>query len=330
MAIDIVAAIAGEMGLDGAAINVTLPATQEIVISAANDSIKIGDGSGNFASVSASGAIKMDGSLVTQPVSAASLPLPAGAATAANQASLNVSAASLDSKTVIIDTSNVTVTASALPTGAATAALQTQPGVDIGDVTINNASGAGAVNIQDGGNSITVDGTVTANAGTNLNTSLLALESGGNLATAVASLNVMDDWDESDRAKVNLIVGQAGVQGGAGAVTPATQRVAIVTDQTFIPASAAPGTLTDRSGIATGTSATLMAANSNRKYILIQSTGSNGIWINFTSTAAAASPSILLSGQNSTFLMEGSFVSTEAIMVIRNGNSNQTFTAKEG
>lgn len=54
---------------------------------------------------------------------------------------------------------------------------QANSGVDIGDVTINNASGASAVNIQDGGNSITVDGTfwqatqpvsgtVTANAGT--------------------------------------------------------------------------------------------------------------------------------------------------------------------
>lgn len=49
-----------------------------------------------------------------------------------------------------------------LPTGAATSALQTQPGVDIGDVTINNSTGAAAVNIQDGGNSITVDGTVAA------------------------------------------------------------------------------------------------------------------------------------------------------------------------
>lgn len=49
----------------------------------------------------------------------------------------------------------------ALPTGASTAALQTQPGVDIGDVTINNSTGASAVNIQDGGNSITVDGAVT-------------------------------------------------------------------------------------------------------------------------------------------------------------------------
>lgn len=67
--------------------------------------------------------LKVDGSAVTQPISASSLPL---------------------------------------PTGAATAALQTQPGVDIGDVTINNTSGAGAVNIQDGGNSITVDGTVAA------------------------------------------------------------------------------------------------------------------------------------------------------------------------
>lgn len=34
-----------------------------------------------------------------------------------------------------------------------------QPGVDIGDVTVNNAAGAAAVNIQDGGNSITVDAT---------------------------------------------------------------------------------------------------------------------------------------------------------------------------
>lgn len=47
-----------------------------------------------------------------------------------------------------------------LPTGAATEAKQTQPGVDIGDVTINNAGGLSAVTIQDGGNSITVDGSV--------------------------------------------------------------------------------------------------------------------------------------------------------------------------
>ena len=41
--------------------------------------------------------------------------------------------------------------------------LGSNSGVDIGDVTINNGSGAGAVYIQDGGNSITIDGSVTAN-----------------------------------------------------------------------------------------------------------------------------------------------------------------------
>lgn len=93
---------------------------------------QIRDAAGNErgANVTAGGALQTDGSATTQPISAASLPL---------------------------------------PSGAATAALQTQPGVDIGDVTVNNASGASAVNIQDGGNSITVDGTITANlaAGTN-------------------------------------------------------------------------------------------------------------------------------------------------------------------
>lgn len=50
-------------------------------------------------------------------------------------------------------------------------------------------SGANAVPIQDGGNSITVDGTVAVNAGTNLNTSLLALEAGGNLALIKADVD---------------------------------------------------------------------------------------------------------------------------------------------
>ena len=45
---------------------------------------------------------------------------------------------------------------------------------------------------------------------------------------AVVSLGVMDDWDESDRAKVNLIVGQAGVAAGAGSVGSNTQRITLL------------------------------------------------------------------------------------------------------
>lgn len=74
-------------------------------------------------------AWKVDGSAVTQPVSGTFW-----------QATQPVSAVSLP-----------------LPTGAATSALQTQPGVDIGDVTVNNGVAGAAVNVQDGGNSLTID-----------------------------------------------------------------------------------------------------------------------------------------------------------------------------
>lgn len=78
---------------------------------------------------------------------------------------------SLDSKITACNTGAVVVSSSALPTDAATqttlAAINAKlvTGTDIGDVTINNASGVAAVNIQDGGNTITVDGTVVANGG---------------------------------------------------------------------------------------------------------------------------------------------------------------------
>jgi hypothetical protein len=106
------------------------------------------------------------------------------------------------------------------------------------DVTVTGTvSVTEPVSVDDNGGSLTVDGSVTANAGTNLNTSALALETGGNLAGAATSLAAIDDWDESDRAKVNPIAGQAGVQGGAGTVSANTQRVAIATDANAVSVS---------------------------------------------------------------------------------------------
>lgn len=51
-----------------------------------------------------------------------------------------------------------------------------------------------------------------------------------NQATEIASLSVLDDWDESDRAKVNPIVGVAGVAAGAGAVGTTVQRMTLASD----------------------------------------------------------------------------------------------------
>jgi hypothetical protein len=51
---------------------------------------------------------------------------------------------------------------------------------------------------------------------------------------AVTALQIMDDWDESDRAKVNLIAGQAGITGGAGAAASNTPRVTLASDDPLV------------------------------------------------------------------------------------------------
>lgn len=51
-----------------------------------------------------------------------------------------------------------------------------------------------------------------------------------NTGNSATSLAIIDDWDESDRAKVNLIVGQAGVAAGAGAVGATVPRVTLASD----------------------------------------------------------------------------------------------------
>jgi len=95
----------------------------------------------NPLSLTTAGALRVDNSAVTQPISAASLPLPSGASTSALQTTGNTSLGNIDTKIP----SNLTVTSTRLLVDGSGV---TQP----------------------------VSGTVTANAGTNLNTSALNLE----------------------------------------------------------------------------------------------------------------------------------------------------------
>ena len=68
---------------------------------------------------------------------------------------VTVDATDLDIRNLVFATDKVDASGSTLGSNS---------GVDVGDVTINNAAGASAVNIQDGGNAITVDGTVAVSA----------------------------------------------------------------------------------------------------------------------------------------------------------------------
>lgn len=61
----------------------------------------------------------------------------------------------------------------------------------------------------------------------------------GQLRAAAQALEIIDDWDESDRAKVNPIAGQAGIAANAGVMDALTTRVTIATDDTHMGAVAA-------------------------------------------------------------------------------------------
>ncbi len=100
--------------------------------------------------------LKVDGSGVTQPVSAVALPLPAGAATSALQGTGNTSLASIDGKIVAVNTGAVVVASSALPSGAATAANQSTEISSLATIATNTTN-AGTP---------TVSGTVTVIQGT--------------------------------------------------------------------------------------------------------------------------------------------------------------------
>lgn len=181
------------------------------------------------------------------PVLNASLPLPTGASTAALQTTGNVSLATVAGA---VAGTEMQVDVLTMPSVAVTGTFfqATQP-----------VSGTFFQATQP------VSGTVTANAGTNLNTSALALEAGGNLAGTATSLAVIDDWDESDRCKTNPIVGQTGLQGASGTVSANTLRVVLATDVALPAGTNAIGKLSANSGVDIGdVDVTSIAAGTNR------------------------------------------------------------------
>lgn len=92
---------------------------------------------------------------------------------------------------------------------------------DTGTNTLSVVNNTTPLPISDAGGSLTIDGSVTANAGTNLNTSLLALESGGNLdiiagdTTAIqTSIELIDDAIYTDGTGTpSKAIGIAGTDG---------------------------------------------------------------------------------------------------------------------
>lgn len=87
----------------------------------------------------------------------------------------------------------------------------------------------------------------------------------------VVALQVIDDWDESDRAKVNIIAGQAGIAAGAGAVGVTVPRVTLASDD---PGVALLGTIdTDTGAISTASQALTAAVKAAYETVAASQTG---------------------------------------------------------
>lgn len=170
----------------------------------------------------------------TQPISAASLPLPALAATSTKQSDGTQKTQIVDgSGNVIGATSNALNVNISSGFGTTIAVTQsTSPwvvsngGTFAVQATLSAETTKVIGTVNQGTSPWVVSGTVTANAGTNLNTSLLALESGGNLATLAGGVTA--SVYQHNTKQINGVVPLM----GNGVTGTGSQRVTIASDNT--------------------------------------------------------------------------------------------------
>lgn len=94
------------------------------------------------------------------------------------------------------------------------------------------------------------------------------------------TIPTLDALNESGRLKVNLIVGQAGVDANAGNATVKTPRVVIATDQPAFTIKLDSPLAATVGGITVSTSAVLLAAeDSGRKLLLITNNGAGDLYL---------------------------------------------------
>lgn len=163
------------------------------------------------------------------------------------------------------------------------------------------------------GGTLDISGTVTADAGTNLNTSALALEATmQSILTGITAIQtavqIMDDWDESDRAKVNPIVGQAGVQAGAGAVSANTQRVTLASDDPGVTSLQLLDDTVSTTGAATPAKGILVTGTDGTNARGIKTDASGELQIDVLTQPARAATTDSISSKDSTDVIQNGLV----------------------
>jgi hypothetical protein len=173
--------------------------------------------------------IKVDGSAVTQPVSATSLPLPTGAATAANQATEISSLSSIDTKLTTTNSSLSSIITNTTGLALDNTVKNTQGSVGAGTAASKSDLAGGVYN-------------TLAPSLTNGQQAALQLDSSGRLITTTSA--ILSNDNNYGTVGVNTLrtaaqIGNAtgAASFGAGTTSSQTLRVVLPTDQTAIPAS---------------------------------------------------------------------------------------------
>lgn len=168
------------------------------------EKIILADLGGTVADVTASNALKVDGSAVTQPISAVSLPLPTGAALEATLQNIKTAVEIIDN--FISGTKGLVTEDNSAAIKTAVETIDNFISGSRGLVTEDNSAAiltALGTIITALAGTLTVSGTVTANAGTNLNTSALALET--TLQSVKTAVETIDNAIAGSEMQVDII-----------------------------------------------------------------------------------------------------------------------------
>lgn len=114
---------------------------------------------------------------------------------------------------------------------------------------ISSSVNTANINLQKIGGSTTDKGSGNASNGSQR---VVVATDDVNMAAIKTAVEIMDDWDETDRAAVNLISSQAGVAGGTGVDGATVLRVTLATDIPLPAGTNAIGKLAANSGVDIG------------------------------------------------------------------------------
>lgn len=297
-------------------------------------------------------AVVVDGSGVTQPVSAAALPLPSGAATGAKQDTGNTSLSSIDGKVTACNTGAVVVSSSALPSGAATSAKQDTiighvDGLEGLLTTIDGDTGtlAGAVS----GSEVQVDVVAALPAGANTigavnlaqytpATGRLPVDGSGvtqpvsgtfwqatQPVSIAASVGVTGPLTDSELRATPVPVSGTfwqATQPVSGTFWQATQPVSIAATVTTKETRAASSSVSSVAGSASSVS--LLASNANRLGATIYNDSSAALYVKLGTTASTSSFTVKLA-QDDYYEVPGNYTGAiDGIWASATGNARIT------